>query len=67
VVQVQRRLREVCGHEVSITDMFRLPTVRALAAHLGGNAQPTAVHDGLDRANTRRLMKSQKRAQPAAL
>ncbi|MCY7371820.1 MAG: LLM class flavin-dependent oxidoreductase, partial [Polaromonas sp.] len=33
VVQVQRRLREATGREVSITDMFRLPTVRALAAH----------------------------------
>ena len=40
VVQVQRRLREACGREVSITDMFRLPTIRALAAHLGGNAAP---------------------------
>jgi natural product biosynthesis luciferase-like monooxygenase protein len=67
VVQVQRRLREVWGHEVSITDMFRLPTVRALAAHLGGNAPRTAVDDGLERANTRRLMRSQKRAQPAAV
>jgi hypothetical protein len=59
VVQVQRRLREACGREVSITDMFRLPTVRALAAHLGGgDAAPSAVDDGLSRANARRLMRS---------
>jgi hypothetical protein len=54
VVQVQRRLREACGREVSITDMFRLPTIKALAAHLGG-AQPQvdAVNDGLSRAQRR--------------
>jgi acyl carrier protein len=59
VVQVQRRLREACGREVSITDMFRLPTVRALAAHLDGSGStPSAVGDGLNRANARRLMRS---------
>jgi hypothetical protein len=58
VVQVQRRLREACGREVPITDMFRLPTIRALAAHLGGNTAPSAVGDGLSRANARRLMRS---------
>jgi len=55
VVQVQRRLREACGQEVSITDMFRLPTIKALAAHLGGAApQATAVNEGLARAQMRR-------------
>jgi hypothetical protein len=60
VVQVQRRLRETSGREVSITDMFRLPTIRALAAHLGGSgtAAPSAVGDGLSRANARRMMRS---------
>jgi hypothetical protein len=54
VVQVQRRLREACGREVTITDMFRLPTIKALAAHLGGTAaQATAVNDGLTRAQRR--------------
>ncbi len=56
VVQVQRRLRDT-GYELSITDMFRLPTVRALAAHLGGTAARSAVRDGLERANQRRLMR----------
>ncbi|MDB5883556.1 MAG: MelG protein (non-ribosomal peptide synthetase)-like protein [Ramlibacter sp.] len=65
VVQVQRRLREACGHEVSITDMFRLPTIRALAAHLGGNTAPSAVGDGLNRANARRLMRSRAASQTA--
>lgn len=66
VVQVQRRLREACGREVSITDMFRLPTIRALAAHLGGNnTAPSAVGDGLSRANARRLMRSRAASQSA--
>ncbi|MBG9390066.1 MupA/Atu3671 family FMN-dependent luciferase-like monooxygenase [Caenimonas aquaedulcis] len=59
VVQVQRRLREACGRDVSITDMFRLPTVRALAAHLaGGDEAASAVSDGLSRAQARRAMRT---------
>ena len=58
VVQVQRRLRESWGHEVSITDMFRLPTIRALAAHLGGQGASTALDQGLSRANARRALRS---------
>jgi natural product biosynthesis luciferase-like monooxygenase protein len=63
VVQVQRRLREVCGQEVSITDMFRLTTIRALAAHLGGNSARTAVDEGLNRAKARRMLRSRAGAQ----
>jgi len=66
VVQVQRRLRDACGCEVSITDMFRLPTISSLAAHLGGDAVPSAVGDGLNRANARRLMRSRSGLQPTA-
>ena len=65
VVQVQRRLRDACGREVSITDMFRLPTISALAAHLEGHALPSAVGDGLNRANARRLMRSRTGVQPS--
>ncbi len=57
VIQVQRRLREVTGREISITDMFRLPTISALAAHLNGSMTRTAVSDGLSRANARRGMR----------
>jgi acyl carrier protein len=66
VVQVQRRLHEVCGKEVSITDMFRLPTVRALAAHLEGTDTATAVADGLNRAKARRMMRTRAGLQPNA-
>jgi natural product biosynthesis luciferase-like monooxygenase protein len=34
-VQVQSRVREEFGQEVRIVELFRHPTVRALAAHLG--------------------------------
>jgi natural product biosynthesis luciferase-like monooxygenase protein len=65
VVQVQRRLREACGREVSITDMFRLPTVRALASHLGGQDEAaSAVTDGLSRAQQRRAMRTRGTAAP---
>ncbi len=60
VVQVQRRLREATGHEVPITDMFRLPTIRALALHLAGGAPAgaTALSEGQSRAQARRLLRN---------
>ena len=65
VVQVQRRLREVTGNEVAITDMFRLPTIRGLAAHLSGGAASTAVSQGQSRAQQRRALRS-RNLQPTA-
>ncbi len=55
VVQVQRRIREVLGKEVAITDMFRFSTIRALAAHLGGESEdkPSAASRGAARAAAR--------------
>ncbi|MBK0394480.1 MupA/Atu3671 family FMN-dependent luciferase-like monooxygenase [Ramlibacter algicola] len=66
VVQVQRRLREATGQEVPITDMFRLPTIRALAAHLSGGAQSTAVSQGQSRAQARRMLRNRHLATPTA-
>jgi acyl carrier protein len=65
VVQVQRRLREVTGNEVAITDMFRLPTIRGLAAHLSGGAASTAVSQGQSRAQQRRMLRT-RNLQPTA-
>jgi natural product biosynthesis luciferase-like monooxygenase protein len=65
VVQVQRRLREVTGNEVAITDMFRLTTIRALAAHLSGGAASTAVSQGQSRAQQRRMLRT-RNLQPTA-
>ena len=39
-VQVHRRLRDVLGRQLPLTDVFRFPTIRALAAHIG------ALEDG---------------------
>jgi acyl carrier protein len=66
VVQVQRRLREATGSEVAITDMFRLPTIRALAAHLAGGAASTAVSQGQSRAQARRMLRTRLQATPTA-
>jgi len=60
VIQVQRRLKEVLGQEISITDMFRLSTVAAIASHLGGSQpQANAVNEGLSRAQARRALRTQ--------
>ncbi|MGZ5847986.1 MAG: MupA/Atu3671 family FMN-dependent luciferase-like monooxygenase, partial [Ramlibacter sp.] len=66
VVQVQRRLREATGQEIAITDMFRLPTIRGLAAHLSGGAASTAVSQGQSRAQARRNLRSRLQPTPTA-
>jgi acyl carrier protein len=66
VVQVQRRLRDATGQEVAITDMFRLPTIRGLAAHLSGGAISTAVSQGQSRAQARRMLRSRLQPTPTA-
>jgi natural product biosynthesis luciferase-like monooxygenase protein len=45
-VQLQGRIRRTLGHAVALTDLFRFPTVRALAGHLapdGAAAQASAT------------------------
>ena len=61
VVQVQRRLHQACGQEISLTDMFRLPTIAALVGHLEGKEISTAVNEGLSRANARRSVRTRAR------
>ena len=56
VVQVQRQMRDVLARDIAITDIFRFPTVRALAAHLGdtgGEGTPDAASRGAARAAAR--------------
>jgi acyl-CoA synthetase (AMP-forming)/AMP-acid ligase II len=66
VVQVQRSLRDACGREVSITDMFRFPTIRGLARHLAGQEVSNAVGDGLSRARARRQLRTHGQSSSAA-
>jgi natural product biosynthesis luciferase-like monooxygenase protein len=51
-VQAHRRLRETLQRDLAITVLFQFPTVRSLAAHLGG-AKTTTVQDGVERAEGR--------------
>ena len=56
VVQVQRQMRDALARDIAITDIFRFPTVRALAAHLGDvgdEGQPDAASRGAARAAAR--------------
>ncbi len=41
MVRLQARLRERLGREIAIVDLFRYPTVAALAAHLGADGDGT--------------------------
>ncbi|MGC4025587.1 MAG: LLM class flavin-dependent oxidoreductase [Mesorhizobium sp.] len=51
VVQVQRRMKERFAREIAITDIFRFPTVRAIAAHLASDTVP--VNNAADRGAAR--------------
>ena len=55
VVLVQRRMKEVLGLDVSITDVFRFSTVRSLSEHLSGQQadKPSAASRGSARAAAR--------------
>jgi natural product biosynthesis luciferase-like monooxygenase protein len=56
VVQVQRQMRDALARDIAVTDIFRFPTVQALAAHLGDageEGQPDAASRGAARAAAR--------------
>lgn len=54
-VQLHRRLTAISEKPVSLTDIFRFPTVATLADHLSdASTQPEAAREGLDRAQSRR-------------
>lgn len=65
-MQVQSRLKEMHGYAVRIVDLFRFPTVRALAKHLGSKGEEgevVTVNKGADRGARRAaLMKNRTRA-----
>lgn len=55
-VQVQRQMREALARDIAVFDVFRFPTVQALAAHLsdaGAEGQPDAASRGAARAAAR--------------
>jgi acyl carrier protein len=61
-VRVHRRVRDELGYRLSLTDLFRFPTVRQLAQFLGAtgsdaddDAVPAAVNAAQARGEARRL------------
>jgi natural product biosynthesis luciferase-like monooxygenase protein len=63
-LQVQARVREVLGHELRVVDLFRHPSVRALALHIGGSresAPERVVTAGSERGAGRRAALLQRR------
>ncbi len=63
-VQVHSRLKKKLARDLSITDLFRFPTVRGLAGYLGGEADGDAVQSGIDRAAQRREMAARRTRRP---
>ncbi|NGM19911.1 amino acid adenylation domain-containing protein [Roseomonas stagni] len=54
MVRLQRLLAERMGSRLSVVDLFRLPSIAAIAGALAGEAAEGAVQGGLDRAARRR-------------
>jgi hypothetical protein len=57
IIQAHRRLCEVTGRELVITDMFRYPTIRTLTEHLSQDRRSgdqATSQKGVDRAKARR-------------
>ena len=64
IVQAHRRLSKMTDRELSITDMFRYPTIRALSQYLSqkpDDVDQISVQQTLDRAQARRAAMMQRR------
>jgi hypothetical protein len=61
-VQTHRRLKEALQRELSITDIFRFPTIQSLSAYLGNEGEDdAAAQSGKARAQGRRAAMQQRR------
>jgi acyl carrier protein len=61
-VQAHRRLKEALQRDLSITDIFRFPTIQSLAAYLAEGSQAGAPQ-GSDRAQGRRAAMQRRQQQ----
>ncbi|MEX0937687.1 MAG: MupA/Atu3671 family FMN-dependent luciferase-like monooxygenase [Pirellulales bacterium] len=61
VVSMHRRMRESLPQPVSITDLYRFPTIRALSEYLTTNGNGDVAAQGLQRAETRRAALARRR------
>lgn len=62
--QVLGALRSRLSDPVSLTDLFRFPTIRQLAAHLGGQGGDHVVSASIERARARQAALEQRRGRP---
>ncbi|NOT08099.1 MAG: hypothetical protein HOP28_07830, partial [Gemmatimonadales bacterium] len=60
-VQVHRRLRETLARDLSITDVFRFPTIRSLSTYLSEGSGAAASEEGKERAEGRRTAMQRRR------
>jgi pyochelin synthetase len=60
IVRLQRLLAEQLGSKLAVVDLFRLPSVAALAAAIAGGNEPDAVEAGLARAARRRELRGRR-------
>jgi hypothetical protein len=57
VVRMHRRLREILAQPVTLTDLYRFPTIRSLTAFLTRSDGGSTSNDGAERAERRREMR----------
>jgi hypothetical protein len=62
-VQAHRRLKDALQRDLSITDIFRFPTVASLAAHLADGGADRTTQQGSDRAQGRRAAMQRRQQQ----
>jgi hypothetical protein len=56
VVRMHRQLRELISEPVSLTDLYRFPTIRSLTAFLSRGSGESGPSEAIDRADKRREM-----------
>ncbi|MBM4336799.1 MAG: LLM class flavin-dependent oxidoreductase [Deltaproteobacteria bacterium] len=69
VVQVHRKLREQVPQPLSLTDLYRFPTIRSLAEFLGSDGSNPQLDKSVDRAAARReslKLRQQTRRRPGS-
>lgn len=59
LAELHRRLERELGHSFPLVDLFRHPSIRAQAQHLGGLAVPGGAQKGRERAMKRRAGKTE--------
>lgn len=62
VVRAHQALKDALERPVAITDLYRFPTIRALAGHFEGDGSSSdQISSGIDRANKRKAMSQRRR------